>query len=127
MHAPESRLPLMRIMLANAMLLSAAYALLGIVISLFQEHSPSRASERASLMIDSLPARALELVGLMGPIREAYFSQQIDRFEIRLIFGATAMVIIFALAFVVGGTTAGLRRLAERRSSRTPRGGHSAS
>ncbi|HZI11454.1 MAG TPA: hypothetical protein VE153_13810, partial [Myxococcus sp.] len=62
--------------------------------------------------------RALELVGLMGPLREAYFTGRATEPVLRLVFGVTTIVIIFLLAVVVGLFTASLRGLLVRRASR---------
>jgi hypothetical protein len=68
--------------------------------------------------LDSLPARALELVGLMQPLRTAYFSGRVSESVLRLVFGATTIVIIFLLAVVVGMFMGSLRSLVLRRGSR---------
>ena len=111
-------LPLMRIMGGNAFLLSVLYLLVGIVVEGARRVWPSIFLQRLSLSLDSLPARALELVGLMHPLREAYFSGQIRESVVRLVFGATTIVIIFLLAVVVGVFMGSLRSLVLRRASR---------
>ena len=111
-------LPLMRIMGGNAFLLSVLYLLVGIVVEGARRVWPSIFLQRLSLSLDSLPARALELVGLMEPLREAYFAQQIRESVVRLVFGATTIVIIFLLAVVVGVFMGSLRSLMLRRASR---------
>ena len=111
-------LPLMRIMGGNAFLLSVLYLLVGIVVEGARRVWPSIFLQRLSLSLDSLPARALELVGLMEPLREAYFAQQIRESVVRLVFGVTTIVIIFLLAVVVGVFMGSLRSLMLRRASR---------
>ncbi len=111
-------LPLMRIMGGNAFLLSVLYLLVGIVVEGARRVWPSIFLQRLSLSLDSLPARALELVGLMEPLREAYFAQQIRESVVRLVFGVTTIIIIFLLAVVVGVFMGSLRSLALRRASR---------
>ncbi|WNG49590.1 hypothetical protein F0U60_39810 [Archangium minus] len=111
-------LPLMRIMGGNAFLLSVLYLLVGIVVEGARRLRPSPFLQRLSLSLDSLPARALELTGLMHPLREAYFSGRITEPVLRLVFGATTVVIIFLLAVVVGLFMGTLRGLAMRKGSR---------
>jgi len=108
----------MRIMGGNAFLLSVLYLLVGIVVEGARRVWPSIFLQRLSLSLDSLPARALELVGLMHPLREAYFAGEIREFVVRLVFGVTTIVIIFLLAVVVGVFMGSLRSLALRRASR---------
>jgi hypothetical protein len=111
-------LPLMRIMGGNAFLLSVLYLLVGIGVEGARRVYPTLFLQRISLSLDSLPARALELVGLMQPLRDAYFSGLVSESVLRLVFGATTLVIIFLLAVVVGVFMGSLRSLALRRGSR---------
>jgi hypothetical protein len=94
--------PLLRIMVGNAFLLSILYLLVGIGVEGARRLWPTRLLQRLSLSLDSLPARALELVGAMQPLRDAYFSGRISEAKVRLVFGLTTVVIIFLLAVVVG-------------------------
>jgi hypothetical protein len=110
--------PLIRIMGSNAFLLSVLYLLVGIGVEVARRLWPSFFLQRLSLSLDSLPARALELVGWMEPLREAYFSGRVSESVLRLVFGATTLVIIFLLAVVVGGVMGTLRGLLLRRGSR---------
>jgi hypothetical protein len=113
---------LLQLMVANAMLLSGLYALLGLVAELGRRFLPSRVMDHASLVLDSLPARALELVGLMGPLRDALFDGRISNFTVRLAFGAASFVVIFVLALLVGAVTGGLRKLHARKVGRAGAG-----
>ena len=113
---PQPPVPLMRIMSANAFLLSVLYLLVGIGVEGARRVYPSAFLQKLSLSLDSLPARALELVGLMQPLREAYFALAIRPFGLRLVFGFTTIVIIFLLAVVVGVFMGTLRGLVVRRS-----------
>jgi len=115
-------LPLMRIMGGNAFLLSILYLLVGIGVEGARRVWPSILLQRLSLSLDSLPARALELVGLMRPLRDAYFTGKLSESMVRLAFGATTIVIIFVLALVVGLLMGTLRGLTLGRGSRPGRG-----
>lgn len=111
-------LPLMRIMGGNAFLLSVLYLLVGIGVDGARRVWPSLFLERLSLYLDSLPARALELMGLMRPLRDAYYTQRISGPELRLVFGVTTILIIFLLAVVVGVLMGSLRSFMLRNASR---------
>ena len=114
----QHHLPLMRIMSGNAFLLSILYLLVGLGVEIGRRLWPSLFLQKLSLSLDSLPAKALELVGLMEPLREAYFSGQVREFVLRLVFGATTVLIIFLLAVVVGVVMGTLRGLLLRRAAR---------
>ncbi|MCP3167559.1 hypothetical protein [Myxococcus qinghaiensis] len=101
-------------MWGNAFLLSALYLLVGIVVEGALRLFPSKFLQRLSLSLDSLPARALELVGAMEPLRTAFFNGRIPEYGVRLIFGFTTVVVIFLLALVVGTVMGGLRYLIAR-------------
>lgn len=111
---PQGGYPLLRIMVGNALLLSIVYLAIGLLVELAYRYRPSVFLKRLSLSLDSLPARALELVGAMEPLSEAYFSGRLTEPWVRLIFGATTIAIIFLLALVVGLLMGGLRAWLER-------------
>jgi hypothetical protein len=108
----------MRIMGGNAFLLSMLYLLVGIGVEGARRLWPSILLQRLSLSLDSLPARALELTGLMRPLRDAYFAGKLSESMVRLAFGATTIVVIFLLAVVVGLFMGTLRGLTVGRGSR---------
>ena len=97
------RLPLMRAMIANSMLLSGLYLGLGALVELLRRVYPLRWAERVSLAMDALPARALECAGLLRYLRQFYAQGRLSEFWLRFTFGIAAVLIIFALGFVVGG------------------------
>ncbi|WP_371878275.1 hypothetical protein [Myxococcus landrumensis] len=116
---PES--PLLRIMWGNAFLLSMLYLLVGVVVEIALRLFPSRFLQRLSLSLDSLPARALELMGAMDPLRTAFFNGHISESGVRLIFGLTTVVVIFLLALVVGTVMGTLRYFIARAAYRRGR------
>lgn len=121
METPSERqvpYPLLRIMGGNAFLLTIIYLLVGIGVEVARRFYPTRFVQRLSLSLDSLPARALELVGAMEPLRTIYTDGKLSDAQLRLIFGATTIVVIFLLAFVVGIVVGGLRSYIERRALR---------
>lgn len=101
---------------SNAFLLSVLYLLVGIGVEGVRRVYPTRFIQRLSLSLDSLPARALELLGWMEPLRTQYLNGKIPDYQMRLIFGVTTVVIIFLLAFVVGMLVGSLRGYMERRA-----------
>jgi len=105
-------------MAGNAFLLSVIYLLVGIVVEVARRVYPSTFVHRLSLSLDSLPARALELTGLMEPLRNTYLDGKLPEYQVRLIFAVTTIGIIFVLAFLVGVLVGGLRTYIERRAIR---------
>jgi hypothetical protein len=89
-------------MVGNASLLSVIYLSAGVAIEALRRIHPAPWMEKGSLALDSLPARALDLLGALGPLRDAYVFGHISEIALRLIFGATVVGIIFALAFALG-------------------------
>ena len=112
---PPHPYPLLRIMGSNAFLLSIIYLLVGIAVELARTYYPTPFVQRLSLSLDSLPARALELVGVMGSLRTRYLDGKLADYQVRLVFAGTTIVIIFLLAFVVGMVVGSLRGYMERR------------
>ncbi|MFL5344142.1 MAG: hypothetical protein ACJ8AT_05080 [Hyalangium sp.] len=117
---PAQHYPLLRIMGSNAFLLSIVYLLVGIVVEAARRLYPTRLVQRLSLSLDSLPARALDLLGALEPLRADYLNGKIPDYQVRLIFAGTTIVIIFVLAFVVGMLVGSLRGYMERRALRKP-------
>ncbi len=115
---PPQPYPLLRIMASNAFLLSIVYLLVGIAVEAARRLYPSRFVQRLSLSLDSLPARVLDLVGVLDPLRADYLNGKIPDYQVRLIFAGTTIVIIFVLAFVVGMLVGSLRGYVERRALR---------
>ncbi|MBF5042845.1 hypothetical protein FGE12_10605 [Aggregicoccus sp. 17bor-14] len=99
----------------NAFILSVLYLLLGIGVELGRRMYPSRFLQRLSLSLDSLPARALELVGALSPLRDAYLEGRVSELGVRLVFGATTLGVIFLLALLVGLAGWSVRGALERR------------
>jgi hypothetical protein len=101
-NAQPPRVPLFRIMVGNASVLSVVYLLIGVALELLRRVYPAGWVQRAGLVLDSLAARTLELLGLMEPLRNAYVYGKISEFGLRLVFSATTIVLIFGMAVVVG-------------------------
>lgn len=112
-HVPQ--VPLFRIMFANATLLSVVYLVVGVVVEILRRLYPANWVMRAVLVLDSLPARTLELLGLMQPLRSAYVYGKINEIGLRIIFSATTILIIFLMALIVGVGMWMVRRFLYRR------------
>ncbi|WP_370458953.1 hypothetical protein [Aggregicoccus sp. 17bor-14] len=112
---PRPRAPLWSVLGGNAFILSVLYLLLGIGVELGRRMYPSRFLQRLSLSLDSLPARALELVGALSPLRDAYLEGRVSELGVRLVFGATTLGVIFLLALLVGLAGWSVRGALERR------------
>jgi hypothetical protein len=102
-----------QIMVGNASLLSVIYLAAGACIEGWRRLHPSPGVDRLSLALEALPARALELLGAMGALREYYVYGKISELWVRVIFGTTVIAIIFALAILLGMAMWTVRRLWE--------------
>ncbi len=107
-------------MAGNAFMLSVIYLLVGIAVEVARRVYPSRFVQRLSLSLDSLPARALELIGAMEPLRSLYLDGRVPDYQVRIIFASTTLIIIFLLAVLVGFLVGGVRTYVERRALRRP-------
>jgi hypothetical protein len=112
---PPGPPPLLRVLAGHALLLSAGYLAVGLAVETLRRIYPSRTVLTLSFALDALPARVLGLVGLLEPLREAYLSGRLGEAELRAIFGATALAVIFLLATGLGLGTAALRAGFRRR------------
>jgi hypothetical protein len=113
-QATVNRVPLLRLMMANAAILSAIYLSVGTAIEVIRRVYPMRWAEHASLAMDALPARVLEICGLLTQLRHFYAQGHLSEFWLRFAFGAVAIGVIFFLGAVVGGAMAALRRMVRR-------------
>lgn len=105
----------LQVVAGNALSLSAVYLLLGVVVEALRVQSPSHAVMRVSYALDALPARVLERLGLLAPLKEAYTDGRIGESMVRLVFGTTAVAFVFVLALGLAAMTLLLRELLIRR------------
>jgi hypothetical protein len=105
---------------ANALALSALYLGLGVVVEGLRVQSPSTAVLRVSYALDALPARVLERLGLLGPLKEAYTDGRVGEGVVRLVFGVTAVGFVFVLALALAGLALMVHRLVARRDPVEP-------
>jgi len=112
----SERVPIFRISLTNATVLSGLYLVAAAVIEVVRARWNPHWADRASLAMEAFPARALEVLGLWRPLREAVVAEQLSNFQVRLIFGLTSALMIFAMGLVVGLLMWGLSRLGTRKA-----------
>lgn len=98
----QQRVPVFKISLTNATLLSALYLLVASAVELIRRVWNPRWVERVSLSMEAFPARTLELLGLFQPLLDAYRTDALTGTQVRLLYGLTTVIIIFALGMAVG-------------------------
>jgi hypothetical protein len=108
-------------MASNALVLSLLYLGVGLTLEATRRLFPSRLFGHLATSLDALPARCLDVVGLLGPLRVAYTQGLVGEVGVRLLFGLTTVGVIFALALAVG-TALGLVRILALRGRPTPPG-----
>ncbi len=109
--------PLLRLVVLNALTLSAGYLTVGLLVECVRRLYPSRGVLTLSFALDALPAEVLQVCGFLGPLREAYLGGQLSEGALRAIFGGTALAVIFLLAAVLGLLGAGVRAAFRCKSS----------
>lgn len=120
MSTANEPVPVFRISLANASLLSGLYLLFAALVEVVRRIWNPRWIDRVSLSLEAFPARTLELVGLFEPLRRAWVEGRINQLEVRLIYGLTTIVIIFTLGSAVGAVMWLIAKAATRRPASKP-------
>jgi len=105
----------LRVVAGNALALSALYLGIGVLVEILRTQAPSALVLRFSYALDALPARVLDRLGLLRPLREAYTDGRIGESAVRLVFGATAVGFVFVLALGLAAITLLVRELLARR------------
>lgn len=100
--APGLKLPVFRISVHNAALLSALYLGAATALEGIRRLWNPRWAENACLAMEAFPARALDVVGVLDLMKREYAWGNLSQLHVRLIFGVTTIVVIFLLALVVG-------------------------
>ena len=96
-------LPIFRISVYNATLLSGTYLLIATVLEVIRRNFTARWAEKGCLEMEKFPARTLDLIGLLDPLKRAYAWGDVSDWQVRVVFGLTTIVLIFILAMLVGG------------------------
>jgi hypothetical protein len=110
----QQPIPVFRISLTNATMLSVLYLVIAVVVEVVRRTSNARWAEQLSLALESFPARTLDLLGVLDPLRRAWVENHVPNLAVRLLYGATAVGIIFALGLAVGSAMWGISKLARR-------------
>jgi hypothetical protein len=98
-----SNSPIFRISLANATILSGVYLIGGAVVEVVRRAWNPRWAERLSHAFEDFPARMLHALGLFEPLRRAWIEGHLSEFQVRLVYGATMVLLFFSLSLAVGG------------------------
>ena len=98
-----TRIPVFRISMKNATVLSALYLVFAAAVELTRRLFAFRWAESLSKALEEFPARVLHLVGLFEPLRDAYLRGNVNELVVRLAYGVTVVVIVFAMGLIVGG------------------------
>src|SRR5262249_46728991 len=93
----------------------ALYLAIGVVVEGLRVQWPSNAVLRVSYALDALPARVLERLGLLGPLKEASTDGRVGASMGRLVFGVTAGGVGFVLARGLAAMTLLVREMVLRR------------
>jgi hypothetical protein len=112
-----ANVPVFKISITNASILSGLYLLVAIVVELVRRAWNPRWIERVSLSLEAFPARTLELMGLFEPLRRAWVEERITPLEVRFIYGLTTVGVIFTLGLLVGGLMWIIAKVAARREA----------
>lgn len=115
-NAPNAPVPVFRISLANASLLSGVYLLVAALVELIRRAWNPRWIDRASFSLEAFPARTLELLGLFEPLRKAWVANELSPIQVRLIYGLTTITVIFTLGALVGALMWLIAKVASRRT-----------
>ena len=94
--------PIFRISLANATVLSVAYLAMALIVDMSLIWLPFEWTDRASKTVEWIPSRTLDWLGLLEPMRQAMLDDRLTNFQARLILGVTSIAGIFAIAIAVG-------------------------
>jgi hypothetical protein len=113
-----ANVPVFKISLTNASILSGLYLLIGVVVELLRRVWNPRWLEQVSLSLEAFPARTLELFGLFEPLRRAWVEDRISPLGVRFVYGFTTVAVIFLLGLAVGGLMWIISKFVARPASR---------
>jgi hypothetical protein len=105
----------LQVVAGNALALSALYLAIGVGVEALRVQWPSSGVLRVSYALDALPARILERLGLLAPLKEAYTDGRVSESMVRLVFGGTAVGFVFFLALGLAAMTLLVREIVMRR------------
>lgn len=95
--------PIFRISMSNATVLSVAYLAVAMLVEGLRRWFSFRWTEPVAEQLAFIPERTLHLLGLYAPLRAAAIDDRLSVFQVRLVLGATSVVVIFAVSLAVAG------------------------
>jgi hypothetical protein len=111
-----------RLVGGNAFILSLIYLGVGLGAELLRHAYPTRGVSHVLAVLEQTPGRALEALGLMDLLREAYRGGNLSSFGVRWAYGFTMMVIILSTAAAMALIMAGAHWLWTRTRKPSARG-----
>lgn len=115
--APEATaIPVFRISLTNATLLSGGYLLVGAVTEFIRRKWNPRWADQLAWSMEAFPAGILRSIGALTPLREAYARGALHETHVRLIYAASVVVTVYAIGLGVGALMWGLMAIGRRRA-----------
>jgi hypothetical protein len=109
-----ARVPVFKISVANASILSGVYLVVAIGVELVRRAWNPRWVDRVALSLEAFPARTLDLLGLFEPLKAAWVEGRVSALGVRFVYGLTTVAIIFTLGMLVGGLMWLIARLSAR-------------
>lgn len=100
-HA-SAAVPVLRISIANALLVSGLYLVLALAAELVGRVWNPRWLTPFAQNLEAFPARVLHLLGLLEPLRGAYLEGQLSNFGMRLCYGAVTVAVMMVIGLVIG-------------------------
>ncbi len=109
-----ARVPVFRISLSNATLLSGGYLLVGALVEVIRRTVNPRWADELSWKLEAFPAGILRVVGLLEPLREAYAHGLMSQTQVRLAYAGSAVLVIYVIGVMVGAAMWLLMKLGRR-------------
>jgi hypothetical protein len=98
---------LVRLSFGNASLLSGLYLAIATTVELVRRQWNFFWADRLSLAFEMMPARSLEWLGLLRPLRNFLVAQAWPNWAVRVVYGGVSVATIFILGLMVGMTLGG--------------------
>lgn len=111
----EAPIPVFRISVSNATILSVGYLVVGAGIELVRRLWNPRWAEQVSWSMEAFPAGILRTLGALQPLRESYANGVLAETHVRLIYAAAVVVTVYGIGLGVGGLMWLVMRLRPRR------------
>lgn len=96
-----SRIAVLRISMTNATMLSVVYLVLATFIELGRRFTGAQWLENLTKLIESFPVGVLRTIGLYTPLQRAWVENDLTNTQVRLLYGASVVVMIYLLSMVV--------------------------